>query len=88
MTNEERMRAEAILEKEFGPQWLTIAQELGTEDLRSRVGKELTSFIAFPERGEGGKNTWRGNCSPKVVESIAKYVLKILWQGYFKFHIA
>ena len=75
MTNEERMRAAAILEKEFGPQWLTIVQELGTEDLRSRVGKELTSFMAFPERGEGGKNTWRGNCSPKVVESIAKYVL-------------
>lgn len=75
MTNEERMRAAAILEKEFGLQWMAIVQELGTEDLRSRVGKELTSFMAFPERGEGGKNTWRGNCSPKVVESIAKYVL-------------
>ncbi len=75
MTNEDRIRAVAALEKEFGPHWLSIAQELGTEDLRRRVGKELTSFIAFPERGDGGKNTWRGNCSPKVVEAVAKYVL-------------
>lgn len=75
MTNEERLRAVTLLEKEFGPGWLSIAQSLGTEDLRNRVGKELTSFMAFPERGEGGKNTWRGNCSPKVVEGIAKYVI-------------
>lgn len=75
MTLNERQRAVAALEKEFGSDWLTVAQELGTENLRQRVGKELTSFLAFPERGEGGKNTWRGNCSPKVVESIVKYVL-------------
>lgn len=75
MTSSERSRAVAALEKEFGQDWMIVAQELGTENLRQRVGKELTSFLAFPERGEGGKNTWRGNCSPKVVESIAKYVL-------------
>lgn len=75
MSPEERAKAVAILEKEFGPQWQTIAQMLGTENLRQRVGKELTSFIAFPERGKEGNNAWRGNCSPKVVEAIAKYVL-------------
>ena len=75
MTSNERQRAVAALEKEFGPDWMTVAQELGTENLRQRVGKELTSFLAFPERGEGGKNTWRGNCSPKVIESITRYVL-------------
>lgn len=70
-----RSKAIEILKAEFGDKWLSIAQSLGTEDLRTRVGKELTSFIAFPERGEGGMNTWRGNCSPKVVESVLKYVL-------------
>lgn len=75
MTPEERARAIAVLEKEFGPGWQTVAQMLGTENLRQRVGKELTSFMAFPERGKEGSNAWRGNCSPKVVEAIAKYVL-------------
>lgn len=68
-------RAAQILENEFGPDWMTVAQMLGTEDLRRRVGKELTSFMAFPERGVGGNNQWRGNCSPEVIYSIAKYVL-------------
>ena len=68
-------RAAELLEKEFGPDWLSIAQSLGTEDLRRRVGKELTSFMAFPERGEGGSNKWRGNCSPEVVKAVANYVL-------------
>lgn len=75
MDDIERKRAVAVLEKEFGSKWLSIAQSLGTEDLRQRVGKELTSFIAFPERGEGGSSKWRGNCSPKVVEALIKYVL-------------
>jgi len=73
--NEKMKRAARLLESEFGKDWLTIAQMLGTEDLRRRVGKELTSFMAFPERGNGGSNQWRGNCSPEVVYSIAKYVL-------------
>lgn len=68
-------RAAALLEREFGPDWLTIAQQLGTENLRQRVGKELTSFMAFPERGNGGDNKWRGNCSPEVVTAVLRYVL-------------
>ena len=68
-------RAIQILENEFGSDWLTVAQILGTENLRKRVGKELTSFMAFPERGNGGNNQWRGNCSPEVVYSVAKYIL-------------
>lgn len=68
-------RAAAVLDQEFGSDWLTIAQQLGTENLRQRVGKELTSFMAFPERGNGGDNRWRGNCSPEVVVSVLRYVL-------------
>ena len=68
-------RAAAVLEQEFGSDWLTIALQLGTENLRQRVGKELTSFMAFPERGNGGDNRWRGNCSPEVVVSVLRYVL-------------
>lgn len=68
-------RAAELLQNEFGPEWQTIAGMLGTEGLRKRVGKELTSFMAFPERGNGGDNHWRGNCSPEVVASILRYVL-------------
>lgn len=73
--DEKMRRAAQLLENEFGSDWVTVAQMLGTEDLRRRVGKELTSFMAFPERGCGGNNQWRGNCSPEVVRSVAKYVL-------------
>ncbi len=75
MTDNIRNRAIEILQAEFGSEWQSIVQSLGTENLRQRVGKDLTSFIAFPERGEGGQNTWRGNCSPKVVEAVARYVI-------------
>lgn len=68
-------KAEQLLRQEFGDNWRTIAQLLGTEDLRRRVGKELTSFVTFPERGTGGDNKWRGNCSPQVVEAVARYVM-------------
>ena len=73
--DERLQRAAKILENEFGTDWMAVAQMLGTEDLRRRVGKELTSFMAFPERGSGGSNQWRGNCSPEVIHSVAKYVL-------------
>ena len=73
--DERIQKAAKLLESEFGQDWMTIAQLLGTEDLRRRVGKELTSFMAFPERGNGGNNKWRGNCSPEVIYSVAKYVL-------------
>lgn len=68
-------RAAELLQAEFGAEWQTIAGMLGTEGLRKRVGKELTSFMAFPDRGDGGDNHWRGNCSPEVIASILRYVL-------------
>ena len=71
----EMEKAMQLLQREFGDNWVKIAQKLGVQDLCSRCGKELTSFIAFPERGEGGSSQWRGNCSPKVVEAILKYAL-------------
>lgn len=76
MTNEQLVRAAQLLKDEFGPSWETVAQVLGTEGLRKRAGKDLTSFIAFPERGEGGDNKWRGNCAPGVVESLIQYALE------------
>ena len=51
MNNETRMRAVEILRNEFGDNWQSVAQSLGTENLRQRVGKDLTSFIAYPDRG-------------------------------------
>ena len=75
MRDEIRRRAVEILKNEFGDNWQSIVQSLGTENLRQRVGKDLTSFIAYPDRGEGGSNAWRGNCSPKVVEAVTKYVM-------------
>jgi len=68
-------QAEAILKKEFGPDWRNIIQELGTEDLRHRAGKQLTSFVAYLDRGEGGSSQWRGNCSSRLVEDVIKYVM-------------
>lgn len=40
---------------------------MGTQELTSCVGRNLTAFMAFPERKQGGSNCWRGNCSPEVV---------------------
>ena len=70
-------RAATLLQQEFGPDWRTIVETLGTEGLRKRVGKELTSFMAFPDRGQGGDSHWRGNCSPEVVSAVLKYVLDV-----------
>ena len=28
----------------------------------------LTSIVSYPERGTGGNNRYRGNCSPKLIE--------------------
>lgn len=75
MNEELIQRAVLLLQQEFGPNWQSIAQTLGTENLRKRLGKELTSFMAFPDRGNGGDNQWRGNCSPQVVSSILRYVI-------------
>lgn len=75
MNEEQLIKAAKILEAEFGPDWQLIAGMLGTEGLRRRVGKDLTSFMAFPERGNGGNSQWRGNCSPEVIAAVLKYVL-------------
>ena len=75
MNEELIQRAVLLLQQEFGPNWQSISQTLGTENLRKRLGKELTSFMAFPDRGNGGDNQWRGNCSPQVVSSILRYVI-------------
>lgn len=32
--------------------------------------KALTSIVSYPERGEGGNNQYRGNCSPKLIEDL------------------
>lgn len=39
----------------------------------------MKSIVSYPERGEGGKNSYRGNCSPKLIEDIiAQYKIKEL----------
>lgn len=30
----------------------------------------MKSIVSYPDRGEGGKNSYRGNCSPKLIEDI------------------
>lgn len=30
----------------------------------------MISVVSYPERGEGGQNTYRGNCSPKLIEDL------------------
>lgn len=35
--------------------------------------KPLTSIVSYPERGEGGNNRYRGNCSPKLVEDLIRF---------------
>lgn len=69
-------QAEQLLKEKFGSGWRQIVQQLGTKELRERCGQELTSFILFPDRGQGGNNQWRGNCSPKVIEAVIQYILK------------
>lgn len=32
--------------------------------------KPLTSIVSYPERGDGGNNRYRGNCSPKLIEDL------------------
>lgn len=32
--------------------------------------RNLTSIVSYPERGEGGNNRYRGNCSPKLIEDL------------------
>lgn len=32
--------------------------------------RKLTSIVSYPERGEGGNNRYRGNCTPKLIEDL------------------
>ena len=32
--------------------------------------RPLTSIVSYPERGVGGNNRYRGNCSPKLIEDL------------------
>ena len=33
----------------------------------------MKSIVSYPERGEGGNNRYRGNCSPKLVEDLIRH---------------
>ena len=33
----------------------------------------LTTLVSYPERGDGGNNKYRGNCSPKLIEDLISY---------------
>lgn len=35
--------------------------------------RQLTSIVSYPERGEGGSNRYRGNCSPKLIEDLISF---------------
>ncbi len=35
--------------------------------------RKLTSVVSYPERGNGGNNRYRGNCSPKIVEDLIDF---------------
>ncbi|QUI25953.1 SAM-dependent methyltransferase (plasmid) [Vallitalea pronyensis] len=50
-------------------------REEGVKPLTNRVGKSLTSFIAFPQRGNEGSSKWKGNLSPKVTEALLKFII-------------
>lgn len=32
----------------------------------------MKSIVSYPERGEGGKSSYRGNCSPQLIEDLIK----------------
>ena len=38
--------------------------------LVANMNTKLTSVVSYPERGEGGNNKYRGNCSPKLIEDL------------------
>ena len=38
MNADQRTKAIQILQQQFGPQWKSVVQSIGTEDLRRRVG--------------------------------------------------
>lgn len=83
MINDEKiLEAIGLLKDHFGEEAETILATAGIKPLTERVGKKLTSFMAFPERGEGGSSSWGGNCSPEVVRSLINYCID--WAKYYR----
>lgn len=78
MDSKKLKKAEELLRKEFGPEWRVIVETLGVSGLTQCIGRELTSFMAFPSREEGRRNTWRGNCSPEVIRKIVACVQRCI----------
>ena len=35
--------------------------------------KPLTSIVSYPERGAGGNNKYRGNCSPELIKDLIRH---------------
>ena len=35
--------------------------------------RPLMSIVSYPERGEGGDNRYRGNCSPRLIEDLIRF---------------
>lgn len=75
-------KAIALLKEHFGDETEAILATVGVKPLTERNGKKLTSFMAFPERGDGGSSSWSGNCSPEVVRSLINYCID--WAKYYK----
>lgn len=38
--------------------------------MSDRQNHKLTSVVSYPDRGAGGNNKYRGNCSPKLIEDL------------------
>lgn len=38
-----------------------------------KLRRPLTSIVSYPERGSGGNNRYRGNCSPKLIEDLISF---------------
>jgi len=34
----------------------------------------MNSIVSYPDRGTGGRNTYRGNCSPKLIRDLATFL--------------
>lgn len=75
--DEEFLKMAILMKETFGNKWLSMIQKMGTYSLENRVGQDLTSFMSFPERGNGGSSQWRGNCSPEVVRKTINYCKKV-----------
>lgn len=44
-----------------------------SSDVKERMINMLKSVVTYPERGQGGNNKYRGNCSPKLVRDLINF---------------